>query len=109
MKNKDGHKTDSSTLDAPLKLLPMLALNYPGSLHAGQLSGDTPQVQVKCRKHCRKIKRLAEMDQAPGRAASSSSASSLNSAKFSKVTKNLGMIPLGSILSSEDGLDTQGD
>lgn len=64
MKNKDGRKTDSSTLDALLKLLPMLALNYPGlASMLGQLSGDTPASTGQMQEALPKItKRLAEMD-----------------------------------------------
>lgn len=65
MKEKDHRKADSaSTPDALLKLLPMLALNYPGFASLlGQLTGDATPNTSQIQEVIPKItKRLVEMD-----------------------------------------------
>ena len=66
MKEKGSQKTETlTTLDALLKLLPVLAVSYPGITSLlGQLTGDTSGNTGQLQETIPKItKRLAEMDQ----------------------------------------------
>ncbi len=66
MKEKGSQKTETlTTLDALLKLLPMLAVSYPGIASLlGQLTGDTAGNTGHVQETISKItKRVVDMDQ----------------------------------------------